>query len=138
MFGHLTLTLAQEDAPPSSPPMPIEQAPAGPAQPGQPGPGTPDIPPRPGIDPIFFIVLGAIVVMIIFSTTGQRKEKKKREAMLAAIKKGDKVQTVGGILGTTLEVKDSHVVVKIDENTNTRVKFARSAIQTVLNDDSGD
>ena len=136
MFGHLTLTLAQEDAPPSSPSMPIEQAPAGGAQPIGPGPGT--APPRGGIDPIFMIVLGAIVVMIIFSTTGQRKEKKKREALLAAVKKGDKVQTVGGILGNVLEVKDSHVVVKIDENTNTRVKFARSAIQTILKDDSSE
>jgi len=136
MFEHLTLTLAQEDAPPSSPSMPTEQAPGGTAQPGGTGTGTPA--PRGGIDPIFFIVIGAIVVMIIFSTTSQRKEKKKREALLAAVKKGDKVQTVGGILGNVLEVKDSHVLVKIDENTNTRVKFARSAIQTVIKDDSGD
>lgn len=136
MFGHLTLTLAQEDAPPSSPPMPIEQTPAGPAQPGGPGPGT--APPQRGIDPIFIIALGAIVVMIFFSISSQRKEKKKREAMLGAVKKGDKVQTVGGILGTALEIKDAYVVVKIDENTNTRVKFARSAIQTVLKDDSGE
>lgn len=136
MFGHLPLTLAQEDAPPSSPAAPVEQTPSGQTQPGG---ATPDTAPPPsGMPPIFLIVLGALVIMIIFSTNSQRKEKKKREAMLAAVKKGDKIQTVGGILGTAVEVKDSHIVVKIDENTNTRVKFARSAIQNVLQDDSGE
>jgi len=54
--------------------------------------------------------------------------------MLAALKKGDKVQTAGGILGTVVEVRDSEVVVKVDENANTRLRFARSAIQAVLDD----
>ncbi len=82
--------------------------------------------------PFFFIIFAALIFMIIFSMSGQRKEKKKREALLTSLKKGDRIQTIGGILGTVVEVRDEHVVVKIDENTNTRVKLSRTAVQSVL------
>ncbi len=82
---------------------------------------------------IFVLVL---VVMWVFLMGGQRKEKKKRAALLAALTKGDKVQTIGGILGTVVEVRDSEVVVKVDENSNARLRFSRSAIQSVLHSDA--
>ena len=57
---------------------------------------------------------------------------KAREKMLAALAKGDKIQTSGGIIGSVVEVRESEVIVKVDENANTRIRFARSAVQTVL------
>ena len=48
-----------------------------------------------------------------------------------AIKKGDKVVTIGGIRGTVAVVKDSTVVLKVDDNT--RIEFSKSAISQVLN-----
>lgn len=132
LFNHLIPVLAQEDAPPQPPSSgqvetPVTEQPQQPAahDPGQ---------QQPSMPPFFFIIFAALVVMIIFSMSGQRREKKKREKMLAGLKKGDRVQTIGGILGAAVEVRDEHVVVKIDENTNTRVKFSRSAIQAVLPD----
>ena len=62
-------------------------------------------------------------------------EKKKRDQMLAELKKGARIQTIGGILGTVLDVRDSEVLVKVDESTNTKMRFARSAIHRVLDDD---
>jgi len=131
MFDQLVLTLAQEDAPPSS-------LPSGPISNGevsntQQPTNSPDQASQP-MSPILFIIPAALVLMMIFSMTGQRKEKKKREKMLSNLKKSDKVQTVGGIIATTIEVRDDYVVLKIDENTNTRVKITRSAIQSVLPD----
>ncbi|MEX0886967.1 MAG: preprotein translocase subunit YajC [Phycisphaeraceae bacterium] len=79
---------------------------------------------------IFFLLM---VVLLIFMMGGQRREKKRRTAMLQALDKGDKIQTVGGILGTIVEVRDDEIVVKVDENTNTRLRLSRSAIQSVLN-----
>lgn len=134
MFDQLILTLAQEDAPPSPPTSVQEQDPVT-QEPG--GAPLPDVGPsrqRQGMEPMIFVIFGALVVMIIFSMSGQRREKKKRQRMLGALKKGDKVQTIGGMLGAVVEVRDEHVMVKIDENTNTRVKFSRSAIQSVLQD----
>ncbi|MEX0654421.1 MAG: preprotein translocase subunit YajC [Phycisphaeraceae bacterium] len=89
-----------------------------------------------GFDPMFLILMvGLLVVMMIFFSTSQRREKKKRQAMLDALKKGDRVQSVGGIIGSVVDIRDDEIVVKVDENTNTRLRFARNAVQTVLNKD---
>ncbi len=142
MVEFLGLTLAQaEDAPPA---VSTPEAPAvGPASPGTPGeaapgaaqgPGSPGAspPPRSGFDPTIFIIILMVGVFWFIMMGGQRKEKKKRAAMLAALAKGAKVQTIGGILGTVVEVRDNEVLVKVDENSNTRMRFAKSAIQAVL------
>ena len=81
----------------------------------------------------FLIVLVLMfVAMIAFSFMGQRRDRKKREAMIGAVKKHDKVQTVGGLIGSVVEVKSDTIVLKVDEAANTRITFARSSIQQVL------
>ncbi len=135
MFDSLILTLAQEDAPPTPLSAPAESTlPGHEAQPDSTDPGAAPQP-GPGSPNFFIIIFFALMVMIIFSMGGQRKEKKKKKAMLENLKKGNRVQTIGGILGTVVEVRDDHVVVKIDENTNARVKFSRGAIQSVMQDE---
>jgi preprotein translocase YajC subunit len=52
--------------------------------------------------------------------------------MLSSIKKNDSVRTVGGIIGSVVEVKPDVVVLKVDENSNTKVTVARSKIEAVL------
>lgn len=81
----------------------------------------------------FMVVLVMMfLAMIVFSFMGQRRDRKKREAMISAVKKHDKVQTVGGLIGSVVEVKTDTVVLKVDESANTRITFARSSIQQVL------
>ena len=87
--------------------------------------------------PFFLLMMLFLLVMIIVMFGGQRKEKKKRAAMLESLTKGDKIQTVGGILGTIVEVREQEIVVKVDENTNSRLRFARSAVQSIL-EEKGD
>ena len=72
------------------------------------------------------------LAMIIFSFMGQRRDRKKREAMISAVKKHDKVQTVGGLIGSVVEVKTDTIILKVDESANTRITFARSSIQQVI------
>ncbi len=55
-----------------------------------------------------------------------RKQQKKKEAMIAALKKGDRVVTTGGIYGTIAGVEDKTVLLKVSENVKIRV--AKSAI----------
>ena len=78
------------------------------------------------------VIVLMFVVMIVFSFMGQRRDRKKREAMIGAVKKHDKVQTVGGVIGSVVEVKPDTIVLKVDESANTRITFARSSIQQVL------
>lgn len=91
--------------------------------------------PRPagGFDPFFMIVIFALLaMMIVTSILGARRDKKRREELMGNLGSGDRVQTIGGLLGTIIEVKDDEVLLRVDENTNTRIAFAKSAVQQVL------
>ena len=54
--------------------------------------------------------------------------------MPAAMKKGDKVVTIGGIHGTIVTVKDNTVVVKVDDSA--RIEFSKEAIYSVTSKDA--
>jgi preprotein translocase subunit YajC len=56
--------------------------------------------------------------------------------MLSALKKGDKVVTIGGLHGVIQTVKESTVIVKVDDNT--KMEFSRSAIQSITAEGKGD
>ncbi len=79
-----------------------------------------------------FMLMGLMVFMIVMSSMGQRKEKKKRAELLNSLGKHDRVQTTGGVIGTISEIRGDEVVVKVDESTNTKIRFARSAVQQIL------
>jgi len=70
-----------------------------------------------------------IVIFYFFLIRPQNKKQKETEKMLKALKKGDKVITIGGIHGTVSSVKENTVIVKVDENC--KLEFNRSAISSV-------
>jgi len=59
----------------------------------------------------------------------QKKEKQRRE-MLENIKRGDKIITIGGIVGTVEEIKGKIVAVKIADNTV--IEVLKSAISQMF------
>jgi preprotein translocase subunit YajC len=63
----------------------------------------------------------------------ERKQRKKREQMLKNIGKGDKVMTTGGLYGTVAGVQDDVLTLQVAEGV--RVRFSRSAVQTILTDE---
>ncbi|MDR1596714.1 MAG: preprotein translocase subunit YajC [Treponema sp.] len=75
----------------------------------------------------FVLIIGIFYFLII---RPQNKKQKETQRMLGAIKKGDKIVTIGGVHGVIQNVKDSSVVVKVDENT--KIEFSRSAIASVV------
>ena len=85
-----------------------------------------------GGDFLLFMFLPLILVMILFSVFGQRKERKKREALLSSVKKHDRIRTIGGVIGSVVELNTDTVVLKVDESSNTRMTFGRDAVQQVL------
>ncbi len=75
--------------------------------------------------------LGLIIAIFYFLILRpQNKKQKETEKMLAALAKGDKIITIGGIHGIIQSVKEGSVVVKVDNNT--RLEFSRSAISSVI------
>jgi preprotein translocase subunit YajC len=77
-------------------------------------------------------LLLVMVVFILMTTMAGRKEKKRRAALLSSVKRGDRVQTVGGEIGTVVDLTDTEMTLRVDEVTNTRIRFTRSALQQVL------
>jgi len=80
---------------------------------------------------IFIIMIGAIILLYVWMGRSRRKKEAQRKEMLSNLKKGDKVTSIGGIIGTVIEVKEDEVTVKVDETNNVRMKFVRRAIQGV-------
>jgi preprotein translocase subunit YajC len=52
--------------------------------------------------------------------------------MLKQLKRGDRIQTIGGIQGAVVRAEESRVEVKVDESSNTKIWFARTAIARVI------
>src|SRR5690606_4607490 len=85
-----------------------------------------------GMQMIWMIMLPMLLLLIVSSVMSGRKEKKKRAELMASLKKHDKVQTVGGIIGTVVELGADEVVLRVDDTSKTRIRFSRSAIQQIL------
>jgi len=88
--------------------------------------------PAGGLDFFTLMIMGVLLALIVSTMLGGRREKKKFEAMMSSIKKNDQVRTVGGIIGSVVEVKPDVVVLKIDENSNTKITVVRSKIEAVM------
>ncbi|MCB1310152.1 MAG: preprotein translocase subunit YajC, partial [Leptospiraceae bacterium] len=52
---------------------------------------------------------GMALFMYFFVIRPQRKEEKRKKEMLSSLKKGDRIVTTSGILGTVASVKDETV-----------------------------
>jgi preprotein translocase subunit YajC len=62
----------------------------------------------------------------------RRREQQRYQEMLRNIKRNDRVQTIGGIIGTVVDARDDEVILKVDETNNVKMRFARSAVKDVL------
>ena len=102
-----------------------------------------DVPTGPGADGVpaptggggWEFMIGLMLLIGVFyymMWRGSRRDRQKQQDMLGALKRNDRVQTIGGMLGTVVEVRDNEVVLKIDESNNVKVRFVRSAIREVL------
>ncbi|MEQ8770499.1 MAG: preprotein translocase subunit YajC [Phycisphaerales bacterium] len=90
-------------------------------------------PPAGGLGNFFLpIMLGVLLLMIFTTVTSGRRQKKERQQLMNSLGKHDKVQTSAGIIGTIVELKDDSVLLRVDETSNTRIRFARSAVAQVL------
>ena len=77
-----------------------------------------------------------LVMMYFFVFRGPRKKEQQQQKMVQALQKNDRIRTIGGILGTVIEVKGSEVVLKVDESTNTKIRISASAVAKNMSKDS--
>ena len=115
------------------PGMPTQGTAATTAAPVVPGAGTGTAKPAGPPDmTMLFVISGLFIFLILTSVLGGRKEKKKRAELLGALARNDRVQTIGGVIGTVVELRDDEVTLRVDENTNTRITFSKGSVQQIL------
>ncbi|HHT06494.1 MAG TPA: preprotein translocase subunit YajC [Hydrogenispora sp.] len=73
-----------------------------------------------------FVLLGVFWVLMILP---QRRQQKKRTEMLNALKKGDKVITIGGIHGEITELGDEDIRIRIADKVE--VKITKGSVSRV-------
>ena len=75
-----------------------------------------------------FLVL-LFLLFYFFIIRPQKKRETKRKEMIAAVRKGDRVITVGGIHGRVLQVSDNSVLAEVD--TNVKLRFTKNSLAEV-------
>jgi len=80
------------------------------------------------------LILIFVLFYFLFIRSKQNTERT-RQQMLSALKKGDEVQTIGGVLGKVIETRDDRVLLKVDESSNAKMWFTRGAIQRVITEE---
>jgi preprotein translocase subunit YajC len=88
--------------------------------------GTPKPNPFGSSQLIFLALMFVLMYMILFR--GPRKKQQQHKQMVQSLAKNDRVQTIGGIIGTVVDIKEDEITLKIDESNNTKIKILRSAI----------
>jgi preprotein translocase subunit YajC len=71
------------------------------------------------------------VIMYLLVILPQQRQRKKMQAMLAALKTGDKVITSGGIYGTVNGLDGDSIILKISSEPQVKIRVARAAIAQV-------
>ena len=83
-------------------------------------------------------IVGLALLFIFMMSRTQKKTDSKRTEMLAKMKKGDEVQTIGGEYGRVVDVRDDRVLVKVDETSNTKIWYSRNAIHRVVTEEKAE
>lgn len=77
----------------------------------------------------FFIMMGLVmVVFYFFMIRPQQKKQQELTKLVTNLKKGDRVVTIGGIIGTIASIQNDYVVLKTGDNENTKMEVLKSAI----------
>ena len=84
--------------------------------------------------PLFIVII--VIYVLMFSS--RRKTERQKKDLLGNIKRGDRVQTVGGVLGKVVEADADKVLLKVDESSNTKIWFSRNAIHRVLGEEKNE
>ena len=78
--------------------------------------------------PILMIVL-MFGLMYFLMIRPENKKKKQLEEMRGNLKNGDEITTIGGIVGTVVNVKDDNIVIEVGAD-RVRLEFVKWAVST--------
>ena len=88
----------------------------------------PEVPAGMGMSSIIILVV-MFGVMYFLMIRPENKRKKEAEAMRSALKVGDKITTIGGIVGKVVDIKEDKFVIETGAD-QVRIEFAKWALST--------
>jgi preprotein translocase subunit YajC len=92
-----------------------------------------------GLSPYFpFFLIGLMILFwVVFILPMSRRQKKEQENLLATLKRGAKIITSGGIIGTIVSAKDGEDEIVI-RSEDTRLRIKRNVVIQVLGTDEAE
>lgn len=78
------------------------------------------------------MIVMIIAIFYFFIMAPQQRKQKKINSFRDSLKRGDKVMTAGGIYGRIREVKDSYILLEIDNNVT--IKIDKNSIYQSMED----
>lgn len=79
---------------------------------------------------ITFLIPAVLIGFMIWDGVQRKKIAKKQKDMMESLKEGDKVVTIGGLVGEIASVQQETVEIKVDKGT--RLQFKKKAIAQVV------
>lgn len=87
---------------------------------------------QPSIWPSLAIGIGMLALLYFLMIRPQKKQEKKLAEQRAAMKIGDEIVTIGGVVGKIVNIQDDNITIATSV-ANTLMMFRRDAIGSVLN-----
>ena len=72
------------------------------------------------------------LIMYFLLIRPQQKKVKEHQAMVAALRRGDRVVTQGGLIGKVTRVKDDDAEIEVEIAPNVKVQVVRSTVAQVV------
>ena len=82
-----------------------------------------------GMGSTMLMLVIMIAVFYFMLIRPENKRKKEAEQMRSSVKKGDKITTIGGIVGTVVDVKENNIVIETSAD-QVRIELAKWALST--------
>ena len=85
--------------------------------------------PAGGMTSSIIMIVAMLAVFYFMLIRPENKRKKEAEQMRSSVKTGDKITTIGGIVGVVMNVKEDKIVLETGAD-QVRIEFAKWAIST--------
>ena len=82
-----------------------------------------------GMGSSIFMLVAMLAIFYFMLIRPENKRKKEAEAMRSSVRNGDKITTIGGIVGTVVNVKEDKIVIETSAD-QVRIELAKWAISS--------
>ena len=82
-----------------------------------------------GMGSTIVMMVAMLAIFYFMLIRPENKRKKEAEQMRSSVRKGDKITTIGGIIGTVVDVKENNIVIETSAD-QVRIEFAKWAISS--------